>query len=220
MLIKRLLTAVILVPLVVITTLKLRSPEFFIAMAVVLAISSWEYSSLIKIKHWTTKAFYVSALMASAYLLNQTPFLLTPLLIITLLWWLINSFWIISFPKHTHYWNSRLATRLVNGFFCFVPLIVSLSTLHQIDSTLVLLLLVLIWASDSGAYFVGRSIGKNKLLPNVSPGKTIEGVAGGALLSLGTMSAYVLFVLESTAFGQYFFLCLFISPRYSYLGTW
>ena len=63
-------------------------------------------------------------------------------------------------------------------------MVISLSALHQIDSTLVLLLLALIWAADSGAYFVGRAIGKNKLLPNASPGKTIEGAAGGALLSL------------------------------------
>jgi len=205
MLIKRLLTAVILIPLVVITTLKLDSSAFVIAMMPVLFISSWEYSGLIKIKHWATKALYVSALMTAAYFLNQTPFLLMPILIITLLWWVINSFWIISFPRHTRYWHNYLAIRLVNGFFFFVPLLVALSALHQIDSTLVLLLLVLIWAADSGAYLVGRKIGKNKLLPNVSPGKTIEGAAGGALLSLGTMFIYVHFVFENAVFEQYFF---------------
>jgi len=205
MLIKRLLTAVILIPLVVITTLKLDSSEFVIAMMPILVISSWEYGGLIKMKHWATKALYVSALMATAYFLNQIPFLLMPLLIVTLLWWFVNSFWIISFPRHTHYWNSYLAIRLVNGFFFFVPLLVALSALHQIDSTLVLLLLALIWAADSGAYIVGRAIGKNKLLPNVSPGKTIEGVVGGALFSLGVMFIYVLFGYENAAFEQYFF---------------
>ena len=205
MLVKRLLTAVILVPLVVIATLKLDSPEFFLAMVPILAISSWEFSGLIKIKHWATKALYVSALMTAAYFLNQTPFLLIPLLVITLLWWIINSYWIISFPRHTRFWNSYTAIRLVNGFFFFVPLIVALSALHQIDSSLVLLLLVLVWAADIGAYFVGRAIGKNKLLPNVSPGKTIEGVAGGALFSLGAMFIYVRFGFENPAFEQYFF---------------
>ncbi len=205
MLIKRLLTAVILIPLVVITTLKLDSSAFVIAMMPVLFISSWEYSGLIKIKHWATKALYVSALMTIAYFLNQTPFLLMPILIITLLWWFINSFWIISFPRHTRYWHNYLATRLVNGFFFFVPLFVSLSALHQIDSSLVLLLLALVWAADSGAYFVGRAIGKNKLLQNVSPGKTTEGVAGGALLSLSVIFIYVRFSFENTAFEQYFF---------------
>jgi len=205
MLIKRLLTAVILIPLVVITTLKLDSSEFVIAMMPVLFISSWEYSGLIKIKHWATKVLYVSALMTTAYFLNQTPFLLMPILIITLLWWFINSFWIISFPRHTRYWHNYLAIRLVNGFFFFIPLFVSLSALHQIDSSLVLLLLALVWAADIGAYFVGRAIGKNKLLPNVSPGKTIEGVAGGVLCSLGVMFIYVRFGFENAAFEQYFF---------------
>ena len=205
MLFKRILTAVILVPLVVIATLKLDSPGFFIAMVPILAISSWEYSGLIKMKHWSTKALYVSALTTAAYFLNQTPFLLMPLLLITLLWWFINSFWIISFPRHTHYWHNYLATRLVNGFFFFVPLLVALPALHQIDSSLVLLLLALIWAADSGAYFVGSALGKNKLVPNVSPGKTIEGVAGGVLCSLGAMFIYVRFGFENAAFEQYFF---------------
>jgi phosphatidate cytidylyltransferase len=156
-------------------------------------------------KHWITKALYVSALMAAAYFLNQAPFLLMPLLIVTLLWWVINSYWIISFPRHTNFWYSYIATRLINGFFFFVPLLVALSALHQVDSTLVLLLLALIWTADSGAYFVGRAIGKKKLIPNVSPGKTIEGATGGALFSLGVMLVYVRFGFENAAFEQYFF---------------
>ena len=204
MLIKRLLTAVFLVPLVVIATLKLDNSAFAIAMMPILVIGSWEFSSLIKMSHWLAKASYVAVLMTTTYYLNQTPFLLMPLLVITLLWWIINSYWIINFPKHAHYWNSYIATRLVNGFFFFVPFVVALSALHQIDSTLVLLLLALIWAADSGGYLVGRAIGKNKLLPNVSPGKTIEGAAGGVLLSLGVMLIYVYFSFENAAFEQYF----------------
>jgi len=208
MLIKRLLTAVVLIPLVVLATLKFDSSELALALAPILVISSWEYSSLIKIKRWATKALYVSALMTVAYLLNQTPVLLTPLLIVTLLWWLINAYWIISFPKNTQYWNNYLATRLVNGFFFFVPLLIALTALHQINRTLVLLLLVLVWAADSGAYLVGRKIGKNKLTPNASPGKTVEGAVGGILFSFGAMFIYVYFGLENTTFEQYFFYAI------------
>lgn len=49
--------------------------------------------------------------------------------------------------------------------------------------------LFLIWANDVSAYMVGRQIGKTKLLPRISPGKTIEGSAGGvvgcALIAVG-----------------------------------
>ena len=44
---------------------------------------------------------------------------------------------------------------------------------------LILLILVLIWVNDVMAYFVGRSIGRRKLAPKVSPGKTWEGTWGG-----------------------------------------
>jgi phosphatidate cytidylyltransferase len=48
-----------------------------------------------------------------------------------------------------------------------------------------LLVLILgVWAYDTGAYAVGRAIGRHKLIPRVSPGKTWEGVAGGTILAV------------------------------------
>jgi len=45
----------------------------------------------------------------------------------------------------------------------------------------VLMVLVLVWIADSAAYVVGRAMGRHKLAPTISPGKTWEGVAGGLL---------------------------------------
>jgi phosphatidate cytidylyltransferase len=65
---------------------------------------------------------------------------------------------------------------------------------------LLLLLPVLVtWASDIGAYAVGRAIGKHKLIPSVSPGKTVEGSIGGLLASMLVAAVYTQYVLHPTA---------------------
>lgn len=59
---------------------------------------------------------------------------------------------------------------------------------------LVLGLIVLIWAADTGAYFSGKTLGRNKLFERISPGKTWEGWLGGTLLSLGVASVLALYL--------------------------
>jgi phosphatidate cytidylyltransferase len=44
--------------------------------------------------------------------------------------------------------------------------------------------LFIIWATDSGAYFIGKSLGKHKLWPEISPNKTVEGFAGGVVCAV------------------------------------
>jgi phosphatidate cytidylyltransferase len=50
--------------------------------------------------------------------------------------------------------------------------------------------MLMLWTNDTGAYLVGRTLGRTKLLPSVSPNKTVEGFIGGVLLTVGV--AYVL----------------------------
>jgi phosphatidate cytidylyltransferase len=51
---------------------------------------------------------------------------------------------------------------------------------------LVFFLLLVVWLGDAGAYYVGRSMGKHKLSPRISPKKTVEGLAGGMITSMIT----------------------------------
>lgn len=60
---------------------------------------------------------------------------------------------------------------------------------------LLLLPILLTWASDIGAYFVGRAFGKRKLMPSVSPGKTVAGAVGGLAATILVGWLYTRFVL-------------------------
>ncbi len=66
-------------------------------------------------------------------------------------------------------------------------------------TALLLLPMVLTWASDIGAYFVGRAIGRHKLIPSVSPGKTVEGALGGLAATVLVTWLYVVFILRPVA---------------------
>jgi phosphatidate cytidylyltransferase len=53
--------------------------------------------------------------------------------------------------------------------------------------------LFMIWATDSGAYFIGKAIGKRKLWPEISPNKTVEGSIGGVICAVVVAVLFVLF---------------------------
>ncbi|WP_379126601.1 phosphatidate cytidylyltransferase [Paenibacillus sp. sgz500958] len=64
------------------------------------------------------------------------------------------------------------------------------------------LLLSCIWGSDAGAYFVGRSLGRHKLWPAISPNKTVEGAVGGVLISMVISIIFALIVPEQLSVGR------------------
>ncbi len=64
---------------------------------------------------------------------------------------------------------------------------------------LIFFILIVTWGVDTGAYYVGRLFGRHKLSPNISPGKTVEGAIGGVMASLGAaLLARRLFLSELT----------------------
>ncbi|ETI70338.1 phosphatidate cytidylyltransferase [Neobacillus vireti] len=65
----------------------------------------------------------------------------------------------------------------------------------RVDGGLVYILysLFMIWATDSGAYFIGKALGKRKLWPEISPNKTVEGSIGGVVCAVVVAVLFVLF---------------------------
>lgn len=66
-------------------------------------------------------------------------------------------------------------------------------------TVLLMLPITLTWATDTGAYFFGRTFGRHKLIPSVSPGKTVEGAVGGVVVAVVAAWLYVSFLLRPFA---------------------
>ncbi|MED3552157.1 phosphatidate cytidylyltransferase [Cytobacillus praedii] len=71
--------------------------------------------------------------------------------------------------------------------------------------------LFIIWATDSGAYFIGRAIGKKKLWPEISPNKTIEGSIGGVFCAIIVALLFLLFTDIPASFIQMLLITVVLS---------
>ncbi len=75
----------------------------------------------------------------------------------------------------------------------------------------VVFVLLVVWTTDSGAYFVGRKLGKNKLWPEISPKKTVEGFVGGIVIAVFFAIVMQLIYPFASSYLQLIFVTIFAS---------
>ncbi len=101
----------------------------------------------------------------------------------TLFWLLIATPWVLF------RWQPASALlSAVAGWVVLMGAFVAIVDLQARSPALVLAAMAIVWVADSAAYFAGRSFGRHKLAPMISPGKTWEGV-GGALVAVAIYAA-------------------------------
>ena len=112
------------------------------------------------------------------------------LVIINCLVALMLIYWV--FRKH-NFFDHRKFGVIINFFYTGVSLGLLSKYISSIEnsSLFILTILILIWLSDTGAYLIGSQLGKRKLLPRISPNKTVEGFFGAFLFTI--IGAIVLF---------------------------
>ncbi len=188
MLKQRILTALLLAPLALAALFLLPQRPFEWVAAAVFLYGAWEWGNLCRLQRGP-RVVYVLAL-AGLMALVGTQVLLQPWALgAALAFWLLALFLVRGYPGSAG-WCRSLAGMLI-GVLVLVPSWYALTALRAQEQglTLLLMLLMLVWGADIGAYAAGKTCGRNKLLPAVSPGKTREGLWGGlstcALVGVG-----------------------------------
>lgn len=185
MLKQRVLTALILLPLVMALIFAVPQYGFLVLVAFILVGGSWEYARLAGFSGQA--GGYLLVLLQALILLMLILYrdhwdtgILVYLSIACVTWLLI----FLRLPLYRPGTQADNRYRLVSFATAIASVTAGWFALGWIrfqpdGSWLILLLLLIVWAADTGAYFAGKTFGKKKLAPLISPGKTRAGLFGG-----------------------------------------
>lgn len=207
MLRQRVITALVLGPLVILVVLAVPHTITAAVLSLLVVAGAWEWSAFPGFAQNSTRLAYVGLIalcLAAAWYVGILNGQSDLMLYGAIAWWLLALLWIALAPA-----NVTRTTAMIAGLFVLVPTWVALVRLHAEGPQLLLFLLLLVVAADIGAYFAGRAFGKHKLAPKVSPGKTWEGVFGGLMAALLMAAAGVWWFQMSTV--PFMILCLVVA---------
>jgi phosphatidate cytidylyltransferase len=179
----RVITGLILGALLLAGLFALPPPWAVFFWGAIFLIGAWEWGGFGGITQLARRAVYtlcVAALLYGAWNWTADRSHLLLLLGLSVAWWVVAFLWLTVAPSRHKPWLTLLC-----GIAVLVPAFVALARLQiSVDGfargpLIVLWLAVMVCAADVGAYFAGRSFGRHKMAPRVSPGKTWEGACGG-----------------------------------------
>lgn len=215
MLKQRVLTALLLLPLALAAIFALSTQWFLLVLAIIMLGGSREYSRLAGLSGMAAAKILIVLQAVILIVLftfhNQWGDQITVSLATSCVLWLLMFIRLPLFrpgaPVDSTYRAISFLTAIISvttGWF-------ALGWIHsQTDGPwLILLLLLIVWAADTGAYFAGRAFGKRKLAKHISPGKTIAGLFGGLIAApLVALSAVSLMPLTGPGPGRLVLLAL------------
>lgn len=206
MLKQRVITAIILAAVFLSALFGLSLTYFTVFIGAVVLIGAWEWANLSSCAAWWQRTAYVIfialVLMLTCWLIGfctaeQQGFNLSvvkSLLIVAVAWWALALLLVQGYPSSAILWGHP-ALRLIMGVLVLVPTWLALVYVRfqPQGAWLVVMIVGIVAAADTGGYFTGRKFGKHKLAPSVSPGKTLEGFAGGVISNvlLAALVAYI-----------------------------
>ncbi len=195
----RLLAALIMAPIAILTVLFVPTPMLAALSAVVFLAALWEWLKLAEVDDTLARTILLlcnAAVMAALVWGSRSAqggsfALLQLVVLIGVAWWLLAMLWMKHYHFASDHDSNARAFKLLAGTLAVIPAWCALGLIHASQPNghqWLLLALFLVWAADTGAYFAGRYLGgklfSRKLAPRISPNKTIEGLLGGIALAL------------------------------------
>jgi len=162
---------------------------FKVAIALITGIGTWEIFHLLSKKFKGINPLFFGVF---GFFLSLFTVFISPLLSLFLIF-------LIGFYTAYKTYSLNTLTGCIFGLSYGVFFISSLAILHEQSRYLMFVLFATVWAGDTMAYIVGKSLGKHKLAPRLSPKKTWEGAFGSVAGSVfaGGLTAYFLGIPEA-----------------------
>lgn len=202
----RILAALVMAPVAIAAILLLPTPWLVALVAIVFLVGLWEWFRLAEIDDTLSRTvLLVANLLLMVLLVWASAGSMVLFQIVTLVgvaWWCVALLWLRFFNFASDHETYARVFKLAAGTLAVVPAWSALGLIHASNPNghlWLLTALAIVWAADSGAYFAGRSFGKHKLAPRISPNKTLEGLAGGLLAGVGTGLLFASFAGMGTA---------------------
>lgn len=191
MLAARILTALVLLPIVLGALFFLDRSAFALVGGAFFVAAGWEWSALMRTVGMLSRLLWLLLLLIGMLAAEYW----RPSWLLTVLpWgWLLALLLVARYPRGARFWRQP-AIMMLAGWLLLIPAWAALvqvqdqGTMGLPGPWALLFILLWVWAADTGAYFAGRRFGRHKLAPAVSPGKTVEGLIGGVLLALAVVS--------------------------------
>lgn len=185
MLKQRIITGLLLVLVTVLAVLYLPGVWLGLGLFIITAIAAWEWSYLSGLREIKRRIIYLLAFVLTGLLMAYLVFLQHQVwpLVLGMLWWIVAMILLILYTPGLRHGRTFRYTMRLAGFLTLIPSWLALLLIHEYRPELLLFLILLTASADTAAYFAGRRFGKTRLAPNISPGKTREGL-WGALLAM------------------------------------
>ncbi len=216
MLIHRLLTILLLAPFFLLAIFYLDTFYFGLFCTMIMTLGAWEWCKLIPLQQRSSGFAYIGVVLLLLVLSHYIPLKLV--LALGLVWWVLAAILLFFYSKNPEILNGRLKLKMLMGVMVLVPFWHGMVSIHSQPngSALLLYALFLVWATDSGGYIFGRMFGRHRLMPKVSPGKTIEGLLGG--LALAAVVSYMGSRYFSVQMPLFWYLLALLTASISVLG--